>query len=263
MLYDSRDLSSCALRATDGDIGRVSDLYFDDDSWTVRYLVVDTGGWLGGRKVLISPMQVRAIEWRAAEITVELTREQVEQSPDYDTEKPVSRQHETDVYGYYGMPSYWTGPYLWGAMAYPAWGGAAIPPISGARATPSKDEFAYRRDAASEKGDPHLRSVDEVSGYHVEATDGSIGHIETLLIDDASWSIRAVVIDTKNWLPGKHVFIPPRWIESVNWDERKVYAGVARDTVRDSPEYEPSQTRSSDYEERIYGYFRERGHAHH
>ena len=148
--------------------------YFDDTSFTVRHLVVDTGGWLGGRKVLISPMALRDIDWGGKRINAALTKAQVEKSPAIDTDRPVSRQHEIEYYGYYGYPSYWAGPYLWGAYPYPY-------PLSG-RATSLEKERHW--DWAGEGGDPHLRSSAAVTGYHIAATDGDIGHVEDFLVDD-------------------------------------------------------------------------------
>src|SRR5438105_5096052 len=107
MLISVKDLAGFHLAATDGSIGEVQDCYFDDVHWTVRYLVVDTGGWLSGRKVLISPMAIRGIDIDGEHVIVDLTREQVERSPDIDTHRPVSRQHEIALLQYYGYPSYW------------------------------------------------------------------------------------------------------------------------------------------------------------
>jgi len=112
-------LHGFTIGATDRDIGTVKEGYFDDLSFTVRYLVVDTGGWLAERQVLLSPIALRAMDWDHRRITAALTKAQVEKSPPIDTDKPVSRQHETAYYGYYGYSPYWTGPYLWGAYPYP------------------------------------------------------------------------------------------------------------------------------------------------
>jgi hypothetical protein len=114
MLRSMKDLDGFTIGATDGDIGQVATCYFDDASFTVRHLVVDTGGWLSGRKVLISPRALRDIDWAAKRINAALTKSQVMQSPDIDTDQPVSRQQEIEYDRYYGYPNYWSGPYLWG-----------------------------------------------------------------------------------------------------------------------------------------------------
>ena len=103
------DLQTYTIGATDGDIGTVADLYFDDQSWTARYVVVDTGGWLSGRKVLIPPRAIQQIDAAGQRLVTNLTRQQVEDSPGIDTERPVSRPYEIDLYGYYGYPYYWEG----------------------------------------------------------------------------------------------------------------------------------------------------------
>ena len=156
-----KDLRGFAIGATDGDIGTVDEFYFDDASFTVRHLVIDTGGWLTGRKVLISPMALRDIDWDAKRIKAALTKAQVEKSPKIDTDRPVSRQHEI---AYYGYPYYWAGPYLWGAYPSPY----PVPPSD--RKTSLEKE--RRWDWAGESGDPHLRSSAAVIGYHIAAADG-------------------------------------------------------------------------------------------
>jgi hypothetical protein len=166
MLRSASELTSFAMRAKDEDIGAVSDLLFDDRQWAVRYLVIDTGGWLVGRRVLITPIAIRQVRWNDRAIDVALTREQIEHSPDIASDLPVSRQKEIEYYGYYGYPPYWSGGGLWGAGMYP---GALMGPASVAPAPmPAPDS---RADDSQAEGDPHLRSVDEVRGYAIRATD--------------------------------------------------------------------------------------------
>src|SRR5689334_4092581 len=115
MIRGADGLKGFTIGATDGEVGGVNDLYFDDERWVIRYLVVDTGNWLPGRKVLISPHAVRTTQWELRRVDVALTRQQVKGSPDIDTDKPVSRQHEAAFFSYYGYPAYWDGTSLWGA----------------------------------------------------------------------------------------------------------------------------------------------------
>lgn len=228
--YDVSELRGLEVGAVDGDIGTVEDIYFEDDTWTVRYLVIDTRGWLTGRTVLVSPHAVRGVRLDEGKLDVVLTREQIANSPHIDSDKPVSRQFETAFHGYYGYPYYWTGPYMWGIAPYPH---PAEMQEEAARAT--TDERASRERI---EGDPHLRSAKEVTGYYVEAVDGSIGHIETLLLDARSWEINSVVVDTKNWLPGKHVIVRPAAILSIDWSRHQVYLATKREAVEASPEYD-------------------------
>jgi uncharacterized protein YrrD len=236
MLQSAQQLQGFTLAASDGEIGRVDDVYFDDQHWTLRYLVVKTGGWLSGRKVLISPISLKGLDWPNGRIDVALTRKQVEESPDIDTDKPVSRQREDELFRYYGYPPYWGGPYIWGLGAYPA------PPVT---AFPREVEVARELRARDEQAsaDSHLRSGNEVSGYDLEARDGAIGHVADLLFDDQSWSIRHIVVDTRNWLPGKHVLIASESIDEVSWSEQSVRVDATREAVKSKPEYDPSEKR--------------------
>lgn len=247
MLRSMKDLQGFTIGASDGDIGQVTAFYFDDASFTVRHLVVDTGGWLAGRLVLISPIALREIDWEAGRIDAALTQAQVEQSPDINTAQPVSRQHEIEYYRHYGYPNYWTGPYLWGPVPYP---GIALAPGG----LPVSDR-EQRWDWGAEHGDPHLRSSDEVIGYYLEARDGDLGHVEDFLVDDESWTIRYMVVDTRNWWPGKKVLVSPEWIERIDWNESKVHVDLTRDGIRNGPEYDPSAPIEREYESRLYDYY--------
>ncbi len=252
MLRKASGLDGFTIGASDGDMGRVVDLYFDDQSWTVRHLVVDTGRWLSGRRVLISPMSFKAMDWDNSRILVDLTKQQVESSPSIDTDRPISRQNEMDYYGYYGMPYYWTGPYRWGAWPTPLdWGASA--------AGTQNPEAAEAREAVMsgerEPGDPHLRSMGTVTGYYIHASDGNIGHVEDFLIDDQDWAIRYIVVDTRNWLPGKKVLVSPEWIERISWADSTVYVNIVRETIQRSPEYDPSRPLQRGYEASLYDYY--------
>jgi hypothetical protein len=249
MLRNASALEGFTIGAIDGDIGRVVDFYFDDQSWTARHLVVDTGGWLSGRRVLISPLSFKAMDWDNSRILVSLTRQEVENSPSIDTDQPISRQHERDYYGYYGMPYYWTGPYRWGAWATPLdWGASSD----------ARPEGALARESApsqEEPGDPHLRSSGTVTGYYIHAIDGDIGHVEDLLIDDRDWAIRYIVVDTRNWLPGKQVLVSPEWIDRISWIDSTVYVSMLRETIQQSPEFDPSRPIQRGYEAALYDYY--------
>jgi hypothetical protein len=241
MLRPVSDLRGCSIGATDGAIGEVVDFYFDDLHWTVRYIVVDTSGWLAGRRVLVSPWAVRGVDMDNKTIAVALTRAQVENSPGMETHEPVDRRYEMEYSRYYGYPYYWTGPYAWGMEAYPV-------PLSGSAALPAEPLAV----AEPEGGDPHLRSTSAVTGYYIQATDGDIGHVADFLVEDRSWTIRYAVVDTRNWWPGKHVLISPDWITRVDWQDSKVHVDLARDTIKNSPEYDASLPLDREYEMRLY-----------
>jgi hypothetical protein len=232
MLRSMKGLYGFTIGATDGDIGTVKECYFDDVSYTVRYVVVDTGGWLSERQVLLSPIAFRAIDWEHKRITAALTKAQVEKSPDIDTDKPVSRQHEATYYTYYGYTPYWVGSYLWGAYPYPG----SEPALSAA----NLDRERRWNWEAKERNDPHLRSSRAVTGYHIQATDGDIGHVEDFLMNDYSWEIHYIIADTTNWWPGKKVLVAPAWIKQVDWDHSKLHVTVTRAQIKNSPEYDPA-----------------------
>ena len=190
MLIKAKSLKGYTLKSLDGDIGSASEFLFDDRHWAVRYLVANTGGWLSGRKVLLSPYSLNNIDTSTEKLYVHLTKKQVEDSPSIATDEPVSQQYETNFNGYYGYPNYWGGPFLWGGY----------PTLMLDRAQwslPTSEEMNWDR---------HLRSTTEVTGYDLRARDGEIGHVDDFILDVETWSIRYVVVATKNWWPGKSCF---------------------------------------------------------
>ena len=245
MLTNAAHLNGLVIRATDGELGTVNQLYFDDETWAVRYLTVETGGWLGGRQVLISPISVVRIDWPEKRLDVALTKAQVENSPDIDTHKPVSRQHEAACLGYYGYPNYWEGPYLWGSAFFPA--DLTYPQT--APAGPMADTI--RRQST----DSHLRSTEGVTDYYIETVDGEIGHVAGFVVDDGAWAIRYIEVATRNWWPGKKVLISPAWIERVSWTDSKVYVGLSREAIQNGPEYIESTPITREYENRLYFHY--------
>jgi len=250
MLHSFNHIHGYGIHASDGEIGSLHDLYFDDRSTAIRYLVIDTGRWLPGRQVLLTPAAVGGVDTARQAIVTGLSRQQVEDSPDVATEKPVSRQEEMAIHTYYGWEPYWSVPPLAGTLA-PYWG-AAIPP-----ATSSSEERLAQEMAARERADadPHLRSAREVEGYHVAATDGDIGHVEDFLIDDGAWTINLLGIDTRNWLPGRKVVISPGWLRRVDWPNRQIEVELSRDQIKSSPEYDPAKTVDEGYLEQLRAHY--------
>jgi len=247
MLRNVRHLRGYAILATDGPIGEVEDLYFDDDRWAIRYLVVDTGSWLPGRKVLISPHAVGRPDWMAQQLPVSLTKAQVDGSPDVDTRRPLSRQYETDYLRYYGYPHYWGGAGLWGMGAYP-----------GDLTTEGSFEEAMKATQVSAmpaSGDSHLRSCRVVTGYHIHATDGDIGHVKDLLVEDRTWAIRYLIVDTSNWWGGHDVLVSPQWIEAVSWPDEKVSVDLTRQAVKDAPPYDAAAHLDREQEQAMHEHY--------
>ena len=258
MLRSMKDLEDYAIRATDGTIGHVKDFYFDDKAWVIRYLVVDTGTWLSSRKVLISPIAIGHPDWTGKILPVSITKEQVKNSPDIDTDKPVSRQHEIRYLGYYSYPYYWGGAGFWGGGMYPYMMMPGYPGFTPApHAVQSEAEKTYARsDAAQHQNDDHhLRSCKAVMDYHIEATDGDIGHVQGLLVDEETWAIRYIIVDTSNWWLGHQVLIAPQWIQKVSWSDATVSVNLTRQAVQDSPPYDPAGQLDRKQEMGIYNHY--------
>ncbi len=249
MLWNASAIKGYAIAASDGRLGTVSDFLFDDVSWSIRWLVVNTGNWLSGRKVLLPPSALGHPDPKVREFSVGPTMQQVKDSPDIDTDEPVSRQIETDIYDYYGWPSYWGMGLYMGGYGY-AWSSMAASSYLESR----RREEALA-DTQRDDGDPDLRSIATVTGYHIHASDGEIGHVEDFLLEDADWSIHFLVVDTKNWWPGKKVLISPRSAQEINWRDRLVYLNVDRQRVKDSPAYDASTTVDGAYEQRFHDHY--------
>ncbi len=249
MFWDASAINGYAIEATDGRLGTVSDLLFEDVGRVVRWLVVDTGNWLPGRKVLL-PLSALGHPDRALHhFPIKLTMQQVKDSPDVDTDLPVSRQIEAQVHDHFGWDPHW---------------GAAFLPMSSASATPSvaplyelesNPHDLARVDAQSNEDDPHLCSIATIIGCHIHASDGEVGHVEDFLVDDAGWNIRYIKVDTRNWWPGERVLISLYSVREIDWLGRLVYVNVSRQKIKNAPPYNPSITVDGAYEEKFLTYY--------
>jgi hypothetical protein len=253
MLRNVESLKACTVLASDGDIGYVEALYFDDEAWGIRYLVVATGNWIDGRRVLISPYSVIRTDLAARSIHVELTRQQVSDSPSVDIDKPVSRLHEAEYLRYYGYPTYWGAPELWGVGSYPAFSRAAL------SAVPPETLAQLARYADQATGDSHLHSTSAVDGYHVAANDGDIGHVSGFIFDDEAWVIRYLCVDTGNWWPSKEVLLATQWIFLVDWLESSVLTQLPRDAIKGSPVYDSTIPLARDFETQLHAFYGKAG----
>lgn len=255
MLRRMKDMEGYSISALDGFIGEVKDYYFDDASWVIRYLVVETGDWLASRKVLISPVSINGPNWSEKSIPAAITLEQVKNSPLVDTDKPVSRQHEVRYLKHYNLARYWTGSGLWGTGPSP---NSMLP-------RPSDTGFAEQYHQAEEEleslnvgktpsQDVHLRSGNAVGRYYIHAADGDIGHVQAILIDERTWAVRYFVVNTSNWWLGHEVLIAPQWIEEINWVTSKVLISLKRQAIKDAPPYNPSAPLDRSEEARVYAH---------
>lgn len=250
MLEAISALKGYGIEASDGAIGTVRDFLFDDRSWRVRWLVVDTGGWLSGRKVLVHPSAVEGADNERQRLGVKLTRAQVEASPDIREDQPVSLQMETDLHNYYGWDPLWVGGYLGensGAIAAPL----SAPPYFGISAARLRADV----EPAGEQGDPHLQSIAEVTGYRLHATDGEIGHVENFLFESKSWQIGYLIVDTRNWWPGKRVLMSPHAVAKIDWLDHHVHLKVTRDQVRTSPPWDPVKLMDEAEMKRLHNHY--------
>jgi uncharacterized protein YrrD len=236
MLHAIKSLMGYHIGATDGEIGKVEDFYFDDETWTIRYLIVDTGNWLSGRKVLISPEALLKDSRESGLFPANLTREQVKNSPDIDTDKPVSRQHEAELTKYYPWQSYWGSGFFPGGV----WGVINPTPVITPASVADRhliEEVDLER-ASGE--DLHLRSAQTVTGYHIHAADTDIGHVYDFIIDEQTWQIVCLVVNTHHWIGGRKVMIEVRHIQHVQWDQSTVSVDITADSIKNSPRFDES-----------------------
>jgi uncharacterized protein YrrD len=238
MLKLASVLKGYAIRASDGEIGTIADFLFDDRSWAIRWLVVETGTWLTGRKILLHPVALGTVDPERRELTVALTMAQVQGSPEFSQHEPVSAQMEHHLYDYYGWEP---------ASMLDAFGGN---PISARFSAPPLYLSAYKTTGDEElrNNDPHLRSGDELTGYHVLAGDGAFGKLDDLLIDDANWGLGSLVVETGSWWSGKQVLISPHVVKDISWTEREIRLDLGLDEAKAIPPWNSLDGVGPDYE---------------
>ena len=202
MLLNLTSLFGVSISAKDGNIGHVRDVLFHDQSWVIRYFVIDTGNQFSGRQVLLSPHSFLRPEWEKRVLPVDLTIEDVRQSPDVDTDLPVYRQQEIAMTRHYGWPAYWTleASLMAGQMTDP-------------------------------EGDPNLRSANEILTYKVRTSDGDLGRMDDLVVEDANWFIRFLVLSAGSWLNGQKLLVATRWVGSVRWADKEIVVPYSRDII--------------------------------
>jgi len=244
MLNKVKTLKKYTVNCLDGEIGKIKDIYFDDQTWAIRYLIMNTGNWLTGRQVLISPYSVTKIDIEEERIDVNLTKSQIENSPLLESDKPVSMQFQSEFHGYFEYPLYTTSMHN-GSN----WSVITDAPIE-------KDVDRFNENLVDEnQGDPSLRSMNSVSGYGIQALDNTIGHVDDFFVDDDLWEIQYFEIDTKNLIPGRKVLISPNWIDYVSWNESKVFVNLNADDIKNSPEYNAESILNREYEASLYKHY--------
>lgn len=220
-LLNLRDLLHYRLAALDGDMGHVSDFYFDDQNWVIRYLVVNTGSWLTGRLVLLTPHALGLLEATEKRLHVNLNKKQIEDSPPIEIHKPVSRQYEEEYYRYYGWPTYWSGDAMWGLTGYPL-----IPP--------SVEDIREARILYRHRKDKHLQSISAITEYPLQTAQGPIGHVKGFLVDDRNWEIRNIVVETGHWYEGKEILISPSKVLHISYEESNIQVSLSKSDLQTS-----------------------------
>jgi hypothetical protein len=251
MLVVGATLKGYAIEATDGPIGTVKSFLFDDTNWKVRWLVVKTGSWLSGREVLVHPSAIGTPDHDQRQLPVKLTRAKVKASPDIAEDLPVTRQMQSDIYDYYGWDPYW-GPNYYGVGSFGLGAGSTFMP---GQDHPRDSAVMEAEDMGRFAGDQHLRDMNAVTGYHVHATDGGIGHVENFLLDDATWAIAYLIVDTSNWWIGAHVLISPFAVKNIDWTDKQVHLNATRAQVKTSPKWDKETPVPSDYTAKLHTHY--------
>lgn len=240
MLRSMKELDGYNIQAKDGEIGKAKDFLFDDNTWGLRYLVVDTGGFLTGRKVVLAPDALGKPDWNNQVFPVHLDKQQIQDSPPIGTNEPITRQRETDLYQHYRWQPYWEGRTT------------GVTPGETPTPRPTPPQETTRHEPTEGR---HLKSLDDVRGFDVSATDGDIGEIEDFIVDDENWHIRYAVVDTRKWLPGKKVIVPLDAIQHIREEDSKVTVDMTKEKIKDAPKFDPSEPINRRYEEVIYDYY--------
>lgn len=230
MLRNVKELIGYRLLAKDDMLGKVKDFLFDDIVWNVRYLVADTGGWMHDRRVLISPASFGVPNWGGKMLPVHLTKSEIENSPGISEDMPVSVEIERQLANYYNWPYYWSYP-------------GSVPFYD-------VDESSIKVEEIEQTS--HLRSAGEVLGYHIHAKKGEIGHVEDFILEDDTWIIRYMIVDTRNWLPGRKVLISPQWIKQIDWKNKNVHTVLMREIIENGPEYDAQYPVSREFENQLF-----------
>ena len=260
MLRSMRDLENYSIRANDGDIGRVKDFYADDGTWVIRHLIVDTSVWMGNRKVLISPRCMGRPDWGGRILPVKITKERVRNSPDIDIDKPVSRQHERGYLGHYDYPYYWSGAGILDESAYPYAVLKGGGDVNSDGPYGNGHERAQSGSREDQQGGLHLRSCKEIIGFHIHASDGDIGHVHDVLVDERAWTIPYIVVNTNNWFGGHRVLIVPHRIRDVSSTKHMVSVDLTRQQLKDAPLYNAEEAFCRQEEESICRHYGRNGH---
>ncbi|UOE95993.1 PRC-barrel domain-containing protein [Alkalihalobacillus sp. LMS39] len=260
MLFYSSSLERYSIEAKDGSIGVVEDVYFDEDNWTIRYLVVNTNPWLPGQKRLISPISIETVDTLVNMVRVDLAKEEIKNSPSIDTHLPISKQYEKKFHDFYGYPPYWVGPGVWGNETYAR--GLMLQHAEVAGGVVKEDFMKREIDKYEEEGKSLLHSGKEITGkingYRINAKGETFGQVVDILIEKDTWTIRYFLVETKKWLPSKEVIVSTDWIQSVNWETREIQMDITKEAVENSPQFIRDKHPDREFEHQLFTHYRRR-----
>jgi hypothetical protein len=252
-------LTKAKIKSVDLAFGDIRDLYFDDVSWMLRYFVVDVGTWLEGRHVLISPESLTEYREDENAFACKLTRQQIHDSPLFDSQKTVSRQQEESLSKHYGWTPYWVTPMaafpLPGLYTYPIVGAASDRWNQQNKMAPTVAKEVEARQDMDREQEAHLRSFQEIKSYGLQATDGDIGELDDLLLDTASWRVTHIIVDTRKWWPGGQVVIDRALVTDISWGDAKIVVAMSREDVKNAPRFDKDQTITEPYMQQLSQYY--------
>ncbi|WP_054635235.1 PRC-barrel domain-containing protein [Thalassobacillus sp. C254] len=253
MLFPAKDLVRFSIEATDGDIGKVDDLFFEEDNWTVRYMVVNTNPWLPGGKVLISPISIESVDLSEGVVRVDLTKDQIKDAPDIDSSEAISRQKEEEYHQYYGFSYYWPFAGYWGHHAYAR-------DLASLGSDDLANKVKEQDTEENEQEGPKLRSAKELTGdwtgYNIVAYEEAAGNVSNLLIEDKTWKVRYMVVSSSKMFSSKEVLLSTDWVNEVDWVNGDIHMNVNKEEIEQAPDYETGNPVERSFEEDLYSHFK-------
>jgi uncharacterized protein YrrD len=229
MKISVKGITSFNLGAIDGEIGTVKEIYFDDQNWILRYLIVKTGNFFKEKSILISTQALLAPDWDKQIFATNLTLDQIKNSPDIDTDKPVYRQQEVTLYDHFPWDIYWA---------------LGLMPLEDS----VEIAISQKENERNSKADPHLRSSDKVIGYSINTIDTELGHVKDLIIDTDSWKILFIVIKTGHWFSGKEILLPISSVSEIDWLASQVKVETTLKEIQQCAEFDAGAAVNEEYE---------------
>lgn len=227
------------LKATDGVFGRIRDILFEEGPWTGRWIVADTGDWLFGRKVLLSPVSFFTPVEDEKTVPLRLSRKEIEAAPSLDEDAPISRTYEKTFYDHYMWPYYWMGEGMWGNVTHPAY------------LFPTKNQVSEKLDTRTpeEKQDPPLRSGHELTKYRLMSGEDVLGYVEDVLLDPETWEVKYFQCDTRKWFHGKTLHVSPEKVTDVDWHHHRLSVDFTQEELLKASENEDKADEESTFKE--------------